>query len=56
MLSNKIYEIGKNLGLTNKDLEDIISTATPTNNSFPSAFETYKHGGRYGSISIQDIK
>ena len=59
MYSNRIYEIGKKLGLNKKDVNNVLTIES--NNikvvEFTSSVESYKDGpGRYGAISLKDIQ
>jgi hypothetical protein len=54
MIKKKIYRIGKNLGLDNKDIELILNT--PRNKSnIQLSLSIYKSGTRYGTISHCEI-
>ena len=59
MYSNRIYEIGKKLGLNKKDVNNVLTNES--NNvkvvAFTSSVDSYKDGpGRYGTFSIKDIQ
>ena len=58
MYSDKIYEIGKKIGLTKKDVATILfSEAKKQNNvNSTSPVEAYKGELTYGTISIKDFK
>ena len=58
MVSNKIYEIGKKLGLTHNDIGHILylDSKKQKNVRHASPVEVYKIGTTYGTISIKDFK
>lgn len=57
MLSDKIYEKGKNLGLNKEDIDIILSAKQ--NREIPVKFfspvEVYKGENKYGTISVKDF-
>ena len=58
MVSDKLYEIGGNLGLNKKDIDGVLSTrpANKDNVESISPVEVYKAIGRYGTVSINDFQ
>jgi len=57
MFPNKIYEMGKNLGLTRDDIGSILSSESKEQNNVRhvSPVEVYKEEIKYGTISIKDF-
>ena len=53
MKSDKLYKMGKSLGLSKKDINQVIS-ASSSNSDSPSA-NMYKAGNKYGTVSPQEI-
>jgi len=58
MILEKIYETGKNLGLTESDVDNILSTGSTELDvvGFSPPVEVYKGPADYGTISIKDFK
>ena len=58
MILEKIYETGKNLGLTHDDIGHILSSDSKErdNIGYTSPTEVYKGTYTYGTISIKDFK
>ena len=57
MSRKKLYLLSKKLGLTKKDLDDILSSELNNQNNFRciSPVEIYKGGNKYGTTSIKDL-
>ena len=57
MFSNRIYEIGKKIGLTDNDITNILSSKSKKQNNVnqTSPGEAYKWELTYGTISINDF-
>ena len=57
MFPNKIYEIGKKLGLTHNDIGHILYLDSKKQNNvrYTSPVEVYKEEIKYGTISIKDF-
>ncbi len=54
---NKIYQLGKELGLQERDIDEVIeSSKEAVNKEVPSPMEIYPFGGFYGTISIKDFR
>jgi len=57
---NKIYEIGKKLGMNKKDVDIVLNSEqnkTKVVEHTTSPLESYKGvPGRYGTLSIKDIR
>ena len=58
MLRKRLYELGKKLGLTENDIDNILSTGLTEVDSVESSLpvEVYKGVIEYGTISIKDFK
>ena len=56
MLPNKIYKLGKNLGISKKDIDTVTNIQIKdTSIIISSPIDVYKFEGRYGTISINDF-
>ncbi len=53
---NKIYQLGKELGLQERDIDEVIEGGKVVNKEVPSPMEIYPFGGYYGTISIKDFR
>jgi len=58
MFREKLYELGKNLGLTESDVDNILSTEPTELDVVESSapLEVYKGPADYGTVSINDFK
>lgn len=58
MIENRLYELGKNLGLHKREIDNIISLKLKKhydmNNTVP--INVYKDSCKYGTISINDFQ
>jgi len=53
---NKIYELGKTLGLDKKDIDKVLSAKPKTTETVKTpAVDMYKAGTKYGTISHLDL-
>jgi len=58
MLNKRLYSAARNLGLKNKDVDDIISSnkyKARAHYGTVSSDDLYKAGTRYGAVSPKDI-
>lgn len=57
---SKIYQLGKELGLQERDVDEVIETSKEAaNKEMPSPMEiypSYPSMGYYGTISIKDLR
>jgi len=58
---NKLYNLGKKIGLRKEEIDEIIQTVPDTqltDSTMPSlqgSMEAYPASGKYGTISIRDL-
>jgi len=58
MKNEKIYTLGKKLGLNKQDIENVLKCGISSClfAAIPMISDIYKHGSYYGTISIYDFQ
>jgi len=57
MKNEKIYNLGKKLGLNKQEIEYTLINTIPDDKQFSISYESdcYKNGTMYGTVSINDM-
>lgn len=57
MIPNKLYKIGRNVGLNKADIDNVINNSLKNkrNDRFIPPIDVYKASAKYGTVSIFDF-
>jgi len=54
---NRIYSLGKRIGLNKKDIDNVIMNSGKKLEQVNFSYGPYEyHGGRYGTVSLNDFR